>query len=150
MWHENPAIVSWILGLINLSHLYLFSAGFRVELERWEDSIPANQLEAKRPPSGATNGHFCFSTIETRTPGKKSRYRSVVANKICGQCFWFWKWSKSVKKEETGHAIMSIKIYWKENCTGCPSKFGVLSMKYQLYLLNKTYFMKNFKLFIKN
>ena len=56
-------LVSWILGLINLSHLYLFSAGFRARTgKRWEDSIPANQLEAKRPPSGATNGHFCFCT----------------------------------------------------------------------------------------
>ena len=41
-------------------------------------------------------------------------------------------------------------LTFDQNSTGCLSKFGVFTVKYQLFLLNKTYIMKNFKLFIKN
>ena len=34
--------------------------------------------------------------------------------------------------------------------TGCPNKFGHLTNKYQFFILNKSYFMKNFDLFTKN
>ena len=33
---------------------------------------------------------------------------------------------------------------------GCPNKFGLFTKKYQFFILNKSYFMKNFDLLAKN
>ena len=47
-------------------------------------------------------------------------------------------------------AIFLIIFLQSCNNTGCPNKFGLFTTKYQLFILNKSYFMKIFDLFTKN
>ena len=84
-------LVSWILGLINLSHLYLFSAGFLAQ--------KIGRFHSCQSTGGQTTSFWSdkwpFLSLLDHIQGQRKKVDIVQWKQHC--VFW---WSKSVKKVE--------------------------------------------------